>query len=176
MRIFHICQALSQSFELSLLTFCETKEQLRFPVSDGLFSHVERVYLPRWKSYLNAARAVPTALPLQIAYYRSAEFQAAVERLLPEHDAVLAHLIRTGQYVEGRHEPVILEMTDAISLNYQRMSGVPDVFDWKKFVYRFERGRLLRYELSTFGNSAACGWCRMLTGNFSIRVHQTRLR
>ena len=150
-RIFHICQALSQSFKLSLLTFCETKEQLRFPVSDGLFSHVERVYLPRWKSYLNAARAVPTALPLQIAYYRSAEFQAAVERLLPEHDAVLAHLIRTGQYVEGRHEPVILEMTDAISLNYQRMSGVPDVFDWKKFVYRFERSRLLRYELSTLG-------------------------
>jgi hypothetical protein len=76
-RIYHICKALSEIFELSLLSFCETKEELQFPVSNGLFSHVERVYLPRWKSYLNAAQAVATTLPLQIAYYRSAEFKAA---------------------------------------------------------------------------------------------------
>jgi glycosyltransferase involved in cell wall biosynthesis len=149
LRIFHVCKGLSQSFDLTLLTFCETKEELRSPIPDPLFARVERVYLPRWKSYLNAARALPTALPLQLAYYRSAEFQAAVERLLPQHDAVVAHLIRTGQYVAGGQKPVILEMTDAISLNYQRMAEVRDVFSWKKFVYGFERSRLLRYEIST---------------------------
>jgi glycosyltransferase involved in cell wall biosynthesis len=150
-RIYHICKALSQVFELSLLSFCETKEELQFSVSGGLFSRLERVYLPRWKSYLNAAQALATSLPLQIAYYRSAEFEAAVERLLPEHDAILAHLIRTGHYVEERERPVVLEMTDAISLNYQRMSEVNDTFNWKKFVFGFERSRLLRYELATLG-------------------------
>jgi glycosyltransferase involved in cell wall biosynthesis len=147
-RIYHVCKGLSQSFELSLLTLCETKAELCFPLSDGLFSRVRRVYLPRWRSYLNAARAIPTALPLQVAYYRSSEFQAEVDRLLPQHDAVLAHLIRTGQYVEGRREPAILEMTDAISLNYQRVAKLRDLDNWKKIVYSFERGRLLRYEQS----------------------------
>ena len=147
-RIFHICKGLSHSFELSLLTLCETKEELGVPLPDGLFSQVHRVYLPRWRSYLNAARAIPTALPLQVAYYRSPEFQALVNRLLPQHDAVLAHLIRMGQYVEGRPVPAILEMTDAISLNYQRVAELPDVTNWMKIVYSFERSRLLRYEQS----------------------------
>jgi glycosyltransferase involved in cell wall biosynthesis len=46
---------------------------------------------------------------------------------------------------------VVLEMTDAISLNYQRMSEVHDTFNWKKFVFGFERSRLERYELATLG-------------------------
>jgi glycosyltransferase involved in cell wall biosynthesis len=150
-RIYHISKALSEVFELSLLSFCETKEELHLPFPSSLFSYVERVYLPRWKSYLNAAQAVGTALPLQIAYYHSAEFKAAVDRLWPEHDAVLAHLIRTGQYVEEREGPVVLEMTDAISLNYQRMSEVHDTFNWKKLVFGFERSRLQRYESAALG-------------------------
>jgi glycosyltransferase involved in cell wall biosynthesis len=157
LRLFHICKGLSHSFELSLLTLCETKEEICFPLSDALFSRVHRVYLPRWRSYLNAARAIPTALPLQVAYYRSPEFQAEVDRLLPQHDAVLAHLIRTGQYVEGRREPAILEMTDAISLNYQRVAELRDLDSWKKIVYGFERSRLLRYEQSAL-HKFRCVW------------------
>lgn len=148
LRIAYISKGLSHSFELSLLSFCETKEELCFPLSDGLFSQVHRVYLPRWRSYLNAARAIPTALPLQLAYYRSPEFQAEVDRLLPQHDAVLAFTIRAGQYVEGRREPAILDMADAISMNYQRVAELRDLDNWMKIVYSFERSRLLQYEKS----------------------------
>lgn len=148
LRIAHISQGLSQSFELSLLTLCETREELRFPLPDGLFSQVDRVYLPRWRSYLNAVLAIPSTLPLQIGYYRSPKFKAAVDRLLPHHDAVLAFTIRAGQYVEGRREPVILDMADAISMNYQRVAELRDLNNWRKNVYSFERNRLLRYERS----------------------------
>src|SRR5215472_1815187 len=148
LRIDHIAKGLSDSFEVSLLTLCETKEELCFPISDGPFSQIRRVYLPRWRSYLNAALAIPTALPLQIAYYRSPQFRAEVDRLLPQHDVALAITIRAGQYVEGRREPVILDMADAISMNYQRVAELRDLDDWKKTLYTFERDRLLRYEQS----------------------------
>ncbi len=148
LRIAHISKGLSDSFELTLLSLCETEEELSFPFPDGLFSRVHRVYLPRWRSYLNAARAIPTALPLQVAYYRSPEFQAEVDRLLPQHDAVLAHTIRIGRYVEGCPEPAVLDMADAVSMNYQRVAELRDLRGWKKIVYSFERKRLLRYEQS----------------------------
>src|SRR5262245_14491357 len=148
LRVAYISKGLSQSFELSLLTLCETKEELSLPLPDGLFSQVHRIYLPRWRSCLNAALAIPTALPLQIAYYRSPEFKALVDRLLPQHDAVLAITIRAGQYVEGRLQAAILDMADAISMNYQRMAELRDLDNWMKVVYSFERNRLLRYERS----------------------------
>lgn len=148
LRIFELCKVLSQHADLTLLSLCETKDELTMTVpADGVFHAVERVYLPRWRSRLNALMALPTATPLQVAYYRSRTFAARVAALLPQHDLVLAHLIRTGEYVRCRPVPGILEMTDAISLNYQRVSDTRHTLrDWRALAYRIEARRLLRYE------------------------------
>lgn len=149
MRILHICRALSAHFQLTLLSLCETTEDMSYRPQDGLFSTVERVYLPRWRSCLNAAMAIPGGRPLQLAYYESQKFRDTVKSLLPQHDMTLAHLIRTGQYIEDLPGFRILEMTDAISMNYERMRLLSGSYNWKKLVYLVEQNRLNAYELRT---------------------------
>ena len=148
-RIFTICQALSKEFDITLLSLCENKAELTMPLpDDGVFRYIERVYLPKWKSFANSLAALPTSRALQVAYYKCREFQVALERLAPRHDLILAHLIRTGAYVESLEMPKLLEMTDAISLNYQRLSELKGrKFSVKNLVYRIERQRILREEL-----------------------------
>jgi len=92
--------------------------------------------------------ALPGHAPIQLAYYRSREFQRKVEELLPQHDAVLAHLIRVGQYVAGADQttPNILFMADAISLAYRRLSMLPEASLLWSILSRVEMKRLMRYE------------------------------
>ncbi len=152
LRIFQVCKALSKSFSLTLLSLCETKEEMGMPLpSDGVFDRVERVLLTRARSYLNSLAALAGSAPLQVAYYRSADFTRAVNRLMPEHDGVLAHLIRCAEYAKGAGKPRILEMTDAISLNYQRVRQLKNVSGFKAHVYRLESVRLLAYERQIIG-------------------------
>lgn len=147
LRIFQVCKALSGRFSLTLLSLCESEEEMDMPLPvDGVFDRVERVLLPRYRSYLNTLRALVGSTPLQVAYYRSPAYARAVDRLLPEHDGVLSHLIRCAEYVRGSTKPRILEMTDAISLNYERVCQHKNVAGLKAQVYRLESARLLSYE------------------------------
>lgn len=114
--------------------------------ADGVFDRVERILLPPKRSYLNAFLALFGSLPLQVAYYRSAKFAHAVDHLMQEHDGILSHLIRCAEYVKHTSKPKILEMTDAISLNYERVRKLKGSGGFKGFVYRYESTRLLAYE------------------------------
>src|SRR4051812_28970837 len=147
LRIHHICKALSERFELTLASLCEHPAELRHRATDHIFRAIHRVYLPKWKSYTNVAKAVPGGKPMQLAYYESKEFRELVSRLIPEHDVVLSHLIRTAQFVPDNASIFrVLEITDAISLNYERMKALPETYSWKKILYRFEQKRVARYE------------------------------
>lgn len=145
-RIVHVCKALSTQFSLTLLSLCETREEMRYEPQDGVFTTIRRVYLPRWKSYWNAARALPGRRPLQLAYYESEEFRRQARSAIAEHDLVIAHLVRSGQYVADCDVPAILEMTDAISMNYLRLGQTSGNRSWKKMLYLLEQPRLERYE------------------------------
>lgn len=147
LRIYNICKALSERFELTLASLCDRPAELRHRPTDHLFKAIHRVYLPKWQSYSNVLRALPNGTPLQLAYYQSEEFRRLVQRLVPEHDLVLAHLIRTAQFVPSGAEALrLLEMTDAISMNYQRMRSLSDNYSWKKLLYTIEAKRVARYE------------------------------
>lgn len=147
LRIYQVCKALSERFSLTLLSLCETDAEMVMPLPpDGVFDRVERVFLSRSRSYLNTLLALGTTTPLQVAYYRSADFAKAVDRLMPEHNGVLSHLIRCAEYVKGSDKPRILEMTDAISLNYERVRQLKNVAGLKAQIYRLESRRLLAYE------------------------------
>lgn len=147
LRIYEICKELAKYHDLSLLSLCETQDELYSALpDDGVFKRIERVYLPKWQSLLNVALAIPTSTPLQIAYYRSNEFARKLDALVPEHDMFFAHLIRAGEYLRGRDIPSVLEMTDAISMNYQRISKLSSKRNFKSWVFHFEANRLLSYE------------------------------
>lgn len=147
LRIYYLCKELSRHYSLTLLSLCDTQKEMRceLPV-DGVFDRIERVFLSRTHSYLNTLLALPTRTPLQVAYYRSREFAAAVARLLPSHDGVVAHLVRCAEYVRKSDKPRILEMTDAISLNYSRVKQLKSARGIRAHVFRLEARRLLDYE------------------------------
>lgn len=146
LRIYHVCRALAQRYRLTLLSLCDSRAEMESKPPDDVFSEIHRVFLPRWRSYLNVACALPTKMPLQIAYFSSQRFRNTVRLLVGSHDAALAHLIRTGQYLVGGSAVSLLEMTDAISLNYERIRALGWKTGVKGAVYRIERKRLYDYE------------------------------
>ena len=144
--VLNVARALSK-YRISLLTFCATRDEMEFTPDDDLFDEIHRIYLPKWHSALNVLMALPRRTPLQLAYYWSQAFRQKLEELIPHHDLVLAHLIRTGQYVAGRSDiPRILLMADAICLTYARMARLSGTSRLWHFLYRAEQGRLLAYE------------------------------
>lgn len=148
LRIYFICKVLSAHFRLTLLSLCESKEEMSsaLPI-DGVFERIERVYLPKWRSRLNSLWALPTRTPLQNAYYRSPALRRRIQALASEHDGLLAHLIRTGDAIRDLPMPKFLEMTDAISMNYARVGRERrDSRDLRSYVYRIESKRLEAYE------------------------------
>lgn len=147
LRIHALCRELAQEHDLTLLSLCESEEEAHMAVpEDEVFSQVERVLLPKWQSRLQVLAAMPGRTPLQVAYYRSRRYARRIAYHLPRHDACLAHLIRTGDYVRSQHVPTALEMTDAISMNYQRVRQLPATRGIRSWIYRIEAQRLMRYE------------------------------
>ena len=146
LRIHYLCRELAKRHRLTLLSICGSHSEMEAEFDASVFSEVHRVFLPKWRSWIQSALAIPTSLPMQIAYYRSSKYAHAVDRLSSRHDLVLAHLIRTGHYIRDRTDlPRILEMTDAISLNYQRVRAI-GVRGFKGMVMRWEASRLQDYE------------------------------
>ncbi|CAH7142297.1 Glycosyl transferase family 1 [Vibrio chagasii] len=147
LRIFEICRELSKKYSVTLLSLCETQTEMEMEnPSDGVFSSVYKVFLPKWKSYLNCLLALPTTKPLQVAYYNSSEFSKLVNELSLEHDLVLPHLIRMADYAKNLNGPKVLEMTDAISMNYSRFIETKNNAGLKGYIYKIEQSRLNRYE------------------------------
>jgi len=147
LRIYQVCKALANRFSLTLVSLCETQAEMQTPVpDDGIFDHIERVLLTPQRSFLNTLMAIPGRTPLQVAYYQSPDFARIVENLLPEHDGVLSHLIRCSEYIRHSKKPKFLEMTDAISMNYQRIKNLNESTGIKGYIYKLESSRLGDYE------------------------------
>lgn len=147
LRIFELCKELSKYYEITLLSLCESQLEMDFDIpSDSVFKHVHRVYLPKWKSILNCILALPTKKPLQVAYYHSDKFNKTVKSISSSHDLVIPHLIRTAEYAKNLDVKKILEMTDAISMNYARVSHIKNNSGLKGLIYRIEKDRLNKYE------------------------------
>jgi glycosyltransferase involved in cell wall biosynthesis len=150
LRIFRLCHALSEGYELTLLSLCQSKFELDYPlIDDGVFRRVERFLLPTWRSWINCLFALPSDLPLQVAYYRHSGFRRRALQLMEEHQGTLAHLIRVGDVIKDASGVKFLEMTDAISLNYKRLKKARTIgFDFRAFIYAKEADRLHAYEKS----------------------------
>jgi glycosyltransferase involved in cell wall biosynthesis len=148
LRIYQVCRALARVYRLTLLSLCEERTEMTMPLpEDGVFHRVERVFLPKWRSWLNCAIALPGSTPLQVAYYRHRGFRERAIALMREHDATLAHLIRVGDVIKDQPGTKFLELTDAISLNYERVRDKKhSTQDLRSRIFALEARRLRRYE------------------------------
>lgn len=150
LRIYHICRSLSTRYQLTLLSLCDSQDEMDMPlIDDGVFCHIERIYLPKWKSWLSCGFALLGKMPLQIAYYHHDGFRRRAIELMSENDGVLAHLIRVGDMIKGVRGVKFLEMTDVISLNYERIRSTrASKYDIRSKIFSFEVDRLRSYEES----------------------------
>lgn len=148
LRLYHLCRALSARYQLTLLSLCDSRDEMVMSLpKDGVFHRVERIYLPKWRSWLGSVLALPGRTPLQVAYYRHKGFRQRALELISEHDGVLAHLIRVGDMIKDAPGAKFLEMTDAISLNYERIRSTHvSKKDLRARIYSFELNRLRAYE------------------------------
>lgn len=148
LRIYQLCKALSKHYRLTLLSLCEAAEEMNMPLpNDGIFYRIERILLPKWRSWVNAALALPSGTPLQVAYYRHSGFRRRALELAMMNDGVMAHLIRVGDMIKDARSIKFLEMTDAISLNYERIRRSRGLrSDIRAKIFSVESERLRAYE------------------------------
>ncbi|EAT0104738.1 glycosyl transferase family 1 [Salmonella enterica subsp. salamae] len=146
LRIYKLCEELSEKFELVLLSLCDDKLELNTKVDDDVFKEIHRVYLPKYLSYFNVIKAFFSYKPLQVAYYNSKDFKERYEELVKNSDAVLCHLIRVADYAKDTEIVKFIDMTDAISLNYRRVKNIASRKNVRTLIYSFEQRRLEKYE------------------------------
>ncbi|GAA5214038.1 glycosyltransferase family 4 protein [Corallincola platygyrae] len=153
LRIYNLCRELSKKYSLTLLSLCDDKESLEYEVpNDGVFDRVERVYHSKLSSYVSTLFAIPTSKPLQVAYYESKAFRQRLDSLVSEYDGIFCHLIRVADYVSKYDMPKVIDMTDAISMNYSRLTEVDTKVSLKSIVFSLESRRLLSYERNVPAN------------------------
>lgn len=147
LRIYEVCKELSKYYSVTLVSLCESRSELESPYpNDGVFDKIYRVYLSKWKSFINTAIHLFTKTPLQVAYYKSKKLSSLLNNISGDFDLILPHLIRVADYTKDINKPKILEMTDAISMNYSRISETKNNAGLKGIIYRVEKKRLLAYE------------------------------
>jgi glycosyltransferase involved in cell wall biosynthesis len=145
LRIYQICRQLSTRFELSLLSMCESEEEMDAQIpNDSVFANVERIFHGKWSRLTGCFRAIPSRTPIQVGYYRNLSFEKRLQQMACNYDCLLAHLIRMAPYITQCKVPKVLEMTDAISMSYLRTVRHAQLIG--AALYRLEGSRLLKFE------------------------------
>ncbi len=151
-RPFHLIKSLSSMHEISLVSLlCDPYErELGKEVTDYCAS-IDYVRLPKWQAYANCVRALPTLVPLRVAYYQSPAFSQRILQVIRERhiDVVHGELIKVVPALRAvlvrEHIPILYDSVDAISSYlFQQWSSATNLFQ-KGFIYT-ELKKMRRYE------------------------------
>lgn len=147
-RMFNTAQSLSQSFDLDLLCLdTGGAQQVDIDAFEGVFRRVYSFSYPLSRYAVNAVGGLFSREPIQV---RTFDFEA-VRRWIQEHQhdyaAVVANHVRVADLVRDLQIPVVVDLVDAISLNYLR--AVTTARGPRRLLYGLEKERLLRYEVET---------------------------
>lgn len=145
LRVYNIVKYLSNFYRFTLASLYSTDEEESAMPEQGIFDEVYRVRQPKLASYCYTAGNLIRGRSLQSGYFYNPKFKRLIDSKLSGHDLVFAHLIRVSDYVWGKSVPGICEMTDAISMNYER-AGAAGGRSLRKYIYRFEHKRCLDAE------------------------------
>lgn len=146
LRIYRLCESLQDSFSLTLLSICQTRAEMEAPLPEGSpFAEVHRVYLPKWRSYLNTLWALVTGRSMQLAYYSSSAYAQALSRLQDGHGFMLCHLARMAPFADHFSGTKVLELTDFIPQTYARSNALQGKsLSLRRLIYTLERDRVER--------------------------------
>ena len=161
LKIFNLAKRLCGQHEVHLLTFAQTEEDWTYKAElEKIFTTVEFIALPKWKSALNCIGGLFNKIPFQVHYFRSKAMKVALQNLLSKEKFDVVHVqhLRMAQYLSNHKEtPRILDLPDAFSLYWTRKQATT-----KNPVLRFfegvEQRRVYQYEriLAAFNLSLVC--------------------
>jgi sugar transferase (PEP-CTERM/EpsH1 system associated) len=163
LKIYNLATELSANHELHLITIAENQEDLDSisVLQKPLFTSIQYVYRPKWRSALSAALGLFSKRPIQVSYFRSKAFAQKLKQLLDDHDFDAIHVqhLRMAQYFEeGAPSNAILDLPDAFSLYWKRRElAAKNPLD--KAFRSLEFSRLAQYEkwmLPKFPQSLVC--------------------
>jgi len=163
LKIYNLATELSANHELHLITIAENQEDLDSisALQKPLFTSIQYVYRPKWRSALSAALGLFSKRPIQVSYFRSKAFAQKLKQLLNDHDFDAIHVqhLRMAQYFEeGAPSNAILDLPDAFSLYWKRRElAAKNPLD--KAFRSLEFSRLAQYEkwmLPKFPQSLVC--------------------
>lgn len=149
LKIYNLAKRLCRQHELHLLTFAQTEEDCGYEQELGkIFTSVQFIRLPKWRSMLNCMGGVFDSLPFQVHYFKSGAMKRALDALLSRESFDVIHVqhLRMAQYLEHYTAvPRILDLPDAFSLYWKRKQETtrnPVL----RFFERLEQKRVYRYE------------------------------
>ena len=153
LRIYHICKDLSRKgHSVTLISFVQNRDEETYATTHedaSIFKQIIPVMKSKSSSYVSSVMGIAGTLPLQVYYYSSKRMCEAVQQAVAsDHfDAIICHLIRMAPYSDLCPYPVmkILEMTDALSLNYLRNKKIKRMSLFN-IIYRFEYSRVVKFE------------------------------
>jgi len=148
LRIFKISEYLyNEGYTIDIISLANTStKNIQWPYGDS------KVIKHKLIAKLTGTfKALLSGIPLQVGYYNSKEIAKLYNKAIKSSDycATLCHLIRMFPYCENNKIPVILEMTDAISLNYSRLIKPKNILEW---IYKFEYRTVPTYEEHCINN------------------------
>ncbi len=142
-------KALSQEHQITLLTFYQSKQDLQHLAKiESMCHEVHAIHLPRWQSRYNClTNVIGSKLPFQVAYYRSTEFQATLNRLAAETKFDVAHyfLLRMAEYQVPAETVEIIDLIDSMQLNLSSRLNIGKPLS--KLFTKQELQRITTYEL-----------------------------
>lgn len=147
--------------EVHLLTFAQTDEDWTYKAElEKIFTRVEFIALPKWKSALNCIGGLFNKIPFQVHYFRSNAMKVALQNLLfrEKFDVVHVQHLRMAQYLSDQQEiPRILDLPDAFSLYWTRKQATTKN-PFLRYFEGVEQKRVYQYErvLASFNLSLVC--------------------
>ncbi|NUM30797.1 MAG: glycosyltransferase [Bacteroidetes bacterium] len=161
LKIYNLAKRLCTNNELYLITFAETKLDLKYKAElENIFKTVKIIYLPKWKSYFNSFLAIFSDVSLQIAYFKSNKMKNTLEDFVAKNkiDVIHTQHLRMAQFTSEIAIPRILDLPDAFSLYWKRRIEKSSNFILKIF-QKIEFNRIYKYEkhiLSKFNLGLVC--------------------
>jgi len=147
-RIYHTGKILSRRYKVDLA--CIGEGRVPNGYIKGLKKTFHRVVLfsyPGSRFIWNAFKGIFSNEPLQTHYYYFLEVQNWIDKNFRSYDLIFAYHIRTAKYIEDIDCPKVVDLVDAISMNY--LKAVKNVNGLWRLIYGIENRRVLPYEIKT---------------------------
>jgi sugar transferase (PEP-CTERM/EpsH1 system associated) len=148
LKIFNLAKQLGKAHRLKLISFYQHPSEKKYQKNlEEHFDEVVLIYQPKSKSVLECIKAIPQKMPFQIAFFRNANFQKALDKMLDQNDfdAIHTQHLRMSQYTQHLNVPVVLDLPDAYSMYWERRKQLKRSW-YNRFFDFFESRRVIQYE------------------------------